>query len=144
VELVAFKVSRLPPRYTALHAVDGGVSSLTADQIADVIQFDLHRRLTHARRIDLGDLASRLVVAGLPRATGGSRKDLMNEFIQAIMQPDTDGAVDHENLEQRLQAVVRKFQHVGTAHRCPAGRRSGRADTRLTREPHRNPGVRTE
>jgi hypothetical protein len=38
------------------------------------------------------------VVAGLPKATGGSRKDLMTAFIQAIMQPDADGAVDPETL----------------------------------------------
>ena len=99
-------------RYTALHAVDGGVSSLTAEQIADVAYFDFQRRISHARRIDLSDMAARLVVAGLPRATGGSRQDLMTGFIQAIMQPDADGAVDHENLEQRLQAVVRQFKHI--------------------------------
>ena len=68
-------------RYT-LHAANGGVSALTPEQLADIVLFDLNRRTGSLHRIDLDDLAARLVVAGLPLATGGSKKDLMTALFR--------------------------------------------------------------
>ena len=98
-------------RYVLL-ATNGGVSGLSAEQLAEIVKFDFHRRLDHLRKIDLPDLAARLVVGGLPVAPGGTKRELVTAFIQAIMLQDADGALELDTFDTRIQEVVDQFHHI--------------------------------
>ena len=90
----------------------GGVSDLTTEQLADIIKFDLLRRLHHSQRIDLVDQAKRLALAGLPGVTGGNRAAVLMDFTQAVMQHGSDGDLDLDAIDLQLRAVVQKYRDV--------------------------------
>ena len=93
------------------NAAAGGVPDLTTEQLAEIIAFDYQNRLNNVKKIDLSDMVRRFVVMGLPKTTGGSRRDVVTAFTQAIMPPEAD-ATDPDTLATRLAAVVDKFRNV--------------------------------
>ncbi len=51
-------------------------------------------------------------MAGLPVALSGTKRDLVTGLIQAVMQRDTDGALEVDTLDQRVQGVAGQFRDI--------------------------------
>ena len=85
---------------------------MTADQLAEVLRYDINRRTRYLRMLDLKELAVRLALGGLPIATGGAKASFLTELIQTVMPADSDDTQTDGTRDERLQAVVNKWQRV--------------------------------
>ena len=85
---------------------------MTADQLAEVLRYDINRRTRYLRMLDLKELAVRLALGGLPIATGGAKASFLTELIQTVMPADSDDTQTDGTRDERLQAVVNKWQCV--------------------------------
>ena len=109
-------------RYDVLRAAQGGAATFSFEHISKIVQYDFKKRVENLKALDLKFLAAELVVAGLPVASGGTRKDFTKEVTQAIMKLAVDGTLDPDTLAESLNDVTARNRHVApTGTYVPSG-----------------------